>query len=585
MTWPCTCSRITTPPILFRLFPLCLIFCQLVGAFQLLKTPLGGRIFVPSPTIISPRRGGLRTYSSGYLRVSSPLSQPEESTEISPEDPSPLLDLVGKAIVKRFIYQLAPTKVVSAYSPLVIEERTVFTLELDDDDETTGRTKLKLSPRALEDGGGRSYIIRECSNLNLGSGAVPASRPPPSNERQDDDGSLAQLHLGKAVHTIHNVVGQEGLGNYGPGALRSPIKDSGIALALYCAANPKFVLGDVMEVGCNMGLAGILSIIGAGIAGKQAGESNVQEGKNKNDLDKNKNIENNSISGQRDQETVKPPPNPTGIGGMYLTDSESELQALYAAQKNLELSGIELEESMVSVLDWHSVNRVPEEMRSSFGLVLATDLIYSFPAIKPLCRTMAHALRPSQYVQVLGSQDIRGRFIHVSPDRDELKFLYQKLTNGYRMSYQKVMLQLERYDLSDEIIDLSDNMNTKDGKKEQNDKKEKEEKEKAEEKENESTKPGLDEIESGQDSASLVSDTDVTKDHADVNNQDEVHRDVRDNEGYVNYTSTVTVDLIGVVAWHNENYDGHNSDTFFPTENGVELAAESGPKLAPDLDE
>lgn len=148
-------------------------------------------------------------------------------------------NLAGKVVYQRFLYKLSPFSDFPE-TPYTIEERLRF--QVGDD----GR---ELTPI-----GHKTFFLRDGPDDDDASPPGDASKP--------------QKRVGKILYkeSFHEITESEsGAESYAANA-RGTIDDVGIASALYFAAQPQLVRGNVLELSSGVGFYGIMSCVAAGAA-------------------------------------------------------------------------------------------------------------------------------------------------------------------------------------------------------------------------------------------------------------------------------------------------------------------------------
>ena len=392
-------------------------------------------------------------------------------------------NLAGKVVYQRFLYKLSPLSDVPE-TPYTIEERLRF--QVGDD----GR---ELTPV-----GHKTFILRGG----------------PDDEETDDasppgDASKPQRRVGKILYkeSFHEITESEsGADSYAANA-RGTIDDVGIASALYFAARPQLIRGNVLELSSGVGFGGIMSCVAAGAAmPKPSYEINPLD-------DNNEEGENTSGEGSDAADDILPrkdkTPLPPNLEKLTLSDSNEEI--LNECSKNARICGIPSDKIGLGLLDWNMP--VKKEMKNQFDCILGNDIAYQFPDVKGISRLAAYCLRANPYVGETIERDNLdgGQFVHVGPhSRDTISDLRKKLRSGYRMEVDVGYLELERFDLAPMILDS-------------------------------------------------------VKDEAAA--EDKLQQE---DKGYVAYQSQSMEKFSTFVATHCDGYDGFNGEFFFPAETGLE---------------
>ena len=389
------------------------------------------------------------TYGAWLPRSSSSrnhrqLLRPTTTTHLdSSSSEEELQDLDGKIVYQRTHYRLSPGSTVSIPNALVLEERLRFTPD--------PHNKGYVLPT-----GPRTFILRKGTT-----------------ETHDNDNNISQelyrLHLG------------DGTAHSGPGAM-----DTTIATLLYLAANPELMQGNVLQVDCQSGIAGLLGCIGARFVVTQGGLPAAAP-------------PSSSQEEVLDDEVLTVPPHadhdvlPTRLHHLTLSDSTKEnLQDAYDNVRHARLSP-----SKVSIKDFSwSGKRIPNRhyYDKVYDTIIGSDIDFSYPSSKDLARMVANSLLPSNPVardaaqaaadkksslssssgssfggmgmdmeaaspprrdqQQQASVDpdtqeidpmIPPTFVHVCPDdRDNVPYLRQFLEKGFRMTVDIGYIKLQK---------------------------------------------------------------------------------------------------------------------------------------------
>lgn len=354
-----------------------------------------GLLCLPSSALafLSHRR---TTITSRYHRLEA------EATETEPSLP----DLAGKTIYQRSFYRLSAGSQVSKPNAIVLEER----LRFQSDPERPGYI-LPVGPR--------SYIFRK--------GTSEDKITPP----------LYRFDVGSDT-TPHN----------GPGTM-----DTDIATMLWLASNPELIQGDVLQIGCESGAAGVLGCMAAKLV---LGEK--KEGQ----------------SSSLDILTVPKHENvfPEKMHHLTLSDEgEDSLKVAYEIAQKLSSGEVTLKD-----LRWST--RLPSGRRYDryYRTIVGSDIDFNYPNSKELARTVANSLLPSNELAIASTKDgassssfgglgmdmgdsspsatpdsksldtsIPPTFVHVAPEtRENLRYLKQFLEKGFRMTVDSGYINMER---------------------------------------------------------------------------------------------------------------------------------------------
>lgn len=393
---------------------------------------------------------------------------------------NPGSDLSGKVVAQRFLYRLSPTKS-SVTTPYTIEERQYFSVGED---------------RSLEPFGDKCFILRGPENTST---QVDAEAPPETLKKNGQPRMYTRI--GPSLYKIDNVAEEEEEESLG-----SSLWESSHAMILYCMANPEYIKGKGLEVGAGIGIGGILSCIGAGVA--------LDSTKSSEDIENSPPATSDAPSEEGEDEEGLPgfdkkfAPVPENLAKLILTDSHEHV--LNECFTNVNKSSFPPSKVEIMQLDWNQ--RVPNEMKSQYDFIIGCDCAYYFPLVNPLARTVAYTLQTSPYDRVDNEQTVGGRFVHIGPaHRESIQDLRKKLSKGYKMNTSTQSLVLERFDLVPLFLDSL---------KEVNDQLE-------------------EEIEG-------------------------------ETAGFVEYQNIATTSFTSLVGHHHEDYDGFNGEYFFPADTGRE---------------
>jgi hypothetical protein len=336
---------------------------------------------LPHPPILESRAIGARL----LLTASEPS---ENSSDSVP-------DIKGKDIYQRVFYRLSPFSEVEKYSAVVVEERVRF-----QPDEAKGEGYIKpVGPRKL--------ILR--------------------------DGNVEEGEIGDEFFEI-NVKESLSEDATHAGAGRDREIEATIATILYLSANPKFMEGEVLELGCGLGLAGLLGGIGA----RALKPKKEVEGSESEDVP----------SERSDYDDILTIPKATKMTDELksLVLSNDDQQSLMLAVANLKRSRVLTSQVSVEEMPWRtralwSHNQQPK----TFHTILASDLKYNFPEAKELARTVARKLEAlSSWETVKGDSKSPPTFVHVCPDGQDVTFLQRFLAKGYSMNVKSAYVKLEK---------------------------------------------------------------------------------------------------------------------------------------------
>jgi len=315
-------------------------------------------------------------------------------------------NLAGKIVCQRFLYKLSPLSDVPDTS-YTIEERLRF--QVGDD----GR---ELTPIGI-----KTFLLRD--------------GPPDDDDASPQDSLKPQQRVGNILHkaSFHEITESEDGAESYAGNVGGIIDDAGIASALYFAAQPKMVRGNVLELSSGIGFGGIMSCIAAGATTPKS-LTDVSPDDDEAATDDDDEI----------LPTKERAPLPADLE--MLTLSESNEEVVNECVKNTRISGIPSEKITLGMLDWGMP--VKREMKNRYDLILGSDIACQFPDVKGISRQVAYCLKDN-FDGYSG-----GQFVHVGPTtRDTISDLRKKLRNGYNMNVDVGYLELERFDLAPLILD------------------------------------------------------------------------------------------------------------------------------------
>ena len=304
------------------------------------------------------------------------------------------LDIKGKDIYQRVFYRFAPVSDVQQYNNIVVEERVRFK-----PDEARGEGYLKpVGPRTL--------ILR--------------------------DGQVEEGEIGDEIITLNVKESIDDDATHG-GAGMSRTLEATIATILYVASNPKYVEGNVLEVGCELGLAGLLGCIGAEglkLKHKEGGEDSREEHKRPEPAD--------------DILTIpKGTPMTDELKHLSLTDPDPEY--LNLALQNVRNARVPSNQVTLEQLNWR-VRGLSRRAPKTFHTIIASDLDYTYPEASELAHTVAHRLEAlSTWEAIKGESKSAPTFLHVCPEaREQTTYLNRFLSKGYRMNTSTGYLKMEK---------------------------------------------------------------------------------------------------------------------------------------------
>jgi len=351
--------------------------CSFVVSFLLLCSLTKHTVhawFPPSfPLLSSSRYKATRLFESKSEESSNEASIP---------------DIAGKNIFGRVFYRLSDYSEVDICNNLLVEERVRFK-----PDEAKGEGCLKPAGR-------RTLILR--------------------------DGKVEEGDIGDELFVIdvRESMAEDATHS---GAGRDREMESTIAMILFLAANPKYIEGTVLEVGCKTGLAGLLGAIGAGA------------------LKANNKKEKTAEADTSDDILTIPKGTPLTNELKSITLSDEEPEYLNLALANARLSNVPSSQLNVEELSWRkrSLSRAVPKI---YHTIIAADLGYNYLEAKELAHTVAHRLEAySTWEALRGESKSPPAFLHVCPDaREDASYLHKFLTKGYRMNVRTGYVKLEK---------------------------------------------------------------------------------------------------------------------------------------------
>ena len=192
-----------------------------------------------------------------------------------------------------------------------------------------------------------------------------------------------------------------------------------LVTALYLASNPSLCQRTVLQVGCDLGLAGLLGAVGAGFVSRRGDDPEPDD------------VADDILTISQSHKG----PFPKDLDMLTLTDTDDE--TLNNAFHNVKDAGIPPSRVAIEKLNWKL--RGPRTARPpEYHTILASDLADTYPEAKELARTVAHRLEPS-------SRNIPpASFVLVRPEAREAHDLHKLLTHGYRMGVSTGYLKLEQ---------------------------------------------------------------------------------------------------------------------------------------------
>jgi hypothetical protein len=347
-----------------------------------------------------------------------------EST--TPDEEEIIPDYEGKTVYQRSFYRLSPGSTVSKPNALVLEER----LRFQPDPENPGYL-LPFGPR--------TYLFRQ------------------GTQEDEITDEVYRINFGSTTHN-------------GPGTM-----DTTIATILYVASNPELVQGDILQLGCEEGAAGLLGCIAARFTAMEDGDgatTSKQQPNKHDDID--------DVMTVPKHKEVFPP----RMRHLTLSEEgEERLGAAYPAVRHFS-------NGLVSLKDIRWSTRIQGRRYDHYyRTILGSDMDFSYPNSKELARAVANYLLPSDPMAIVSTKDgaagaasstgpsssfggigmdlgettttqrsqqqsdpkhdvdpqIPPTFVHVCPDvRENVTYLRQALENGFKMTVQTGYLKLER---------------------------------------------------------------------------------------------------------------------------------------------
>ena len=341
-------------------------------------------------------RDRLQAEENEHLRT-----EDEESLAVEASAVASIGYLVGNVVAKRNLYRFSPTQS-PIQSPFTIERRQYFTVQQD---------------QSMEPIGGQNFVFRGfVEELDEGEEEEPIFKA---------DATRNFAAVGPALYSVN------GLADGGAS------QDSNCALALYSMANPDTFEGQGMQLGSGSGVAGILSVVGAGLTAKFSGMKERQRNEGWKPSDEKGNT-----------------PVPENLSKILLTESQGIM--LDKCVQNLRASAFPPIKIELGLLDWEQ--NIPMSMGDMYDFIVGCDCAFGLPSVTPLARTVALALKSSPCDKAEQStQQIRGKFLHIGPGNKESYFdLKNGLVNLYKMVSSMEEIVLERLELVPLVFDSLD---------------------------------------------------------------------------------------------------------------------------------
>ena len=292
---------------------------------------------------------------------------------------------VGKVIAQRSIYRFSPRQS-SMQSPFAIEKREYFEVKENQSMEPVGDT---------------SYIFR-CFDGEL--------------DESNESVSPNYTTIGRALYSV-NGLHEEDILEEGKGSAW----ETSCVSALYSMANPSVIAGKGMQLNSGAGTAGILSVIGAGLARGAAAT------------------------------TEKSTPVPEDLTKILLTDSQ--VNALEKCVENLKAARFPGSKVELGLLDWNK--NIPKKMTDNFDFIIGCDCAFLLRTMTPLARTVASTLKSSPHNKSEDtSQKVQGKFLHIGPGNAESYYrLKKRLARRFNMRSRLDEIVLDRLDLVPLVLD------------------------------------------------------------------------------------------------------------------------------------
>lgn len=307
---------------------------------------------------------------------------------------------VGNVVAQRSLYRFSPTQS-SVQSPFAIEECQYLKVKQDE---------------SMEPIGDRSFILRTFdADLEEDTGNA---------YNKSNESAQKYTTLGPALYSA-NGFGENGI----PEENKGSTWESSYAAALYCMANPDIVQGKGMQLGNGAGIAGILSVIGAGLAANPP---------------------------QRDDQTTDEivdsvsAPAPESLSKILFTESRGDL--LDKCVEKLKACNFPSSKVELGLLDW--TQNVPSKMNDNFNFIIGCDCVSGLPSVDPLVRTVAYSLKSSPRDDAQTEQTVHGKFLHIGSGKIEsFVDLKKTLSKGFNMRSKMEEMVLERLELNPIVAD------------------------------------------------------------------------------------------------------------------------------------
>ena len=409
-----------------------LLAASLIGSPRRVHSWLNPSQNLPSSLLLRSNSVYSQKSPTTPLYLSAESEEERDGTNSTP-------DFAGKAIFQRTFYRLSAGSKVAKPNALVIEERLRYRPDPD-------------NSKYILPHGPRTFILRE------------------GTEHDEITDELYRMDIGSTAHN-------------GPGSM-----DTTIATILFLASNPQIIQGNVLEVGCDTGLVGLLGCIAAHYTSSDADRPAIESQAESADTEGERSDDDGILTVPQQSEPLFPP----RLKHLTLSDeSQDRLSSAYDIVRN---SRIPPAKVSLKELNW-SV-RDPMAMRArggtmgggsigpSYRTIVGSDVDFSYPSAKELARTVANSLLPSNPVAIesvesaesssssgssfgaLGMDEgsftpppslqeesdevqidsnIPPAFVHVCPEyRENLPYLRQFLEKGFKMNVDLGYLKLQK---------------------------------------------------------------------------------------------------------------------------------------------
>ena len=314
--------------------------------------------------------------------------------------------LKGNVVAQRSLYRFSPTQS-SVQSPFAIEECQYFQVKPDE---------------SMEPIGDRSFTVH----------GFDAELNEDTDNAYDKSNDSAQKYitLGPALYSTNGFGGNDISSEH-----KAASFESSYAAALYCMANPDIVKGKGMQLSNGAGIAGILSVIGAGLA---------TDPPQRNDQLTDEIYDKASA------------PAPESLSKILFTESRGDL--LDKCVEKLTACNFPSSKVELGLLDW--TQNVPSKMNDNFNFIIGCDCVSGLPSVDPLVRTVAYSLKSSPRNNAQTDKHVQGKFLHIGSGKIKAFVDLKKgLSEGFNMRSKMEEMVLERLELNPIVADTLEQAN------------------------------------------------------------------------------------------------------------------------------